>query len=879
MDKRKRKRTVYTHSTSAEETSLSNASKRRVHVQHNPAPPRSPEKGRAFDNFDHLMGFAGDEELPAPVLPEGPAALTIKVKKQAKRYDNSDHPVKSWIPERDNYQDGLLQLKGRGPMVDQWLRCMSAPQSYLAEWEDDYFKPRTTRDLKIRYQIGHPFGEDCPTNYLGKSGDFVVLHDNGIHVLDVDFCCCTGSPSQVAQLLNIGWFPATHKDPSTAATLSMLRRFHRLNLQARLPAYDFYNTLVILSDGAGLRKLPKDQNRLPQFMNMMCKRAGRGHDPDGISATTAGELAIPCRACPHPDINLPEDWDKAPSEVAWIYRLMVSEDANFKMKGRDRSSREERTPPSISHCVSFAALWSANNKRAKGLRASGVGSVSCSRHEVFRPLGTGDLQRGECLIGVMLLTVVASYDIACQWGRNFWKRAKGMPESLQLQDWVQIISREWEGRTVEGVERNWSWLNLAARSVSVMGPGAREDTIDDLCGFSNWKKTVDLGHEEDLTKWERKVREWEMDSGASESPYEYAEVEDVLARLAAEEHASLVRDGASALVVKPGPFLIAGIEIQQSQAALVLEAKRKNRTTIQATTLQRSRTLLLGKVQALHDIQDTYMPGLRTWIAQQSPTVANRQTANTHLCHWFKRKNMEGQGAYTKSRELVDGIEDRIRSAAMRYRTARAALYSLRGHGLWEQKFQELRQEDIRGMNERALNDEEKEENRKARLMAGLSADADGDDIDDYSEPTVLFHLETGEGRRTLSWIWYTGSIKDSDVAADGSLMKVTSTFMSYIRIEWTKARARADRWREELILLEEEMRRVLEFCGWKARWWDERSLRKGCAHMRWHRRHERGEWVTMWREKWAAVRERATIVMRDHVVDAAELVATGGGT
>jgi hypothetical protein len=88
MDKKKRKRTVYTHSASIEETSLSNASKRRVHIQHNPAPPRSPEKGRALDNFDHLMGFAGDDELYAPVLPEGPAALKIKVKK-AKRYDNS----------------------------------------------------------------------------------------------------------------------------------------------------------------------------------------------------------------------------------------------------------------------------------------------------------------------------------------------------------------------------------------------------------------------------------------------------------------------------------------------------------------------------------------------------------------------------------------------------------------------------------------------------------------------------------------------------------------------------------------------------------------------------------------------------------------------
>jgi hypothetical protein len=115
--------------------------------------------------------------------------------------------------------------------------------------------------------------------------------------------------------------------------------------------------------------------------------------------------------------------------------MMVSEDANFKMKGRDRSSRDKDPTLGpgwaymvasnkylsflvknieedevrntsgvedvifidlqISHCVSFAALWSANNKRAKGLRASGIGSVSCSRHEVFRPLGTGDLQRGE----------------------------------------------------------------------------------------------------------------------------------------------------------------------------------------------------------------------------------------------------------------------------------------------------------------------------------------------------------------------------------------------------------------------------------------------------------------------------------------------------
>ncbi|KAJ7500477.1 hypothetical protein B0H11DRAFT_1678380, partial [Mycena galericulata] len=548
----------------------------------------------------------------------------------------------------------------------------------------------------------------------------------------------------------------------------------------------------------------------------------------------------------------------------WIYRMLLSQDANFKMKGRDRSSRAKDPTlgpgwaymvasdaylqflvkhideDEISHCVSFAALWSANNKRAKGLRASGIGSVSCSRHELFRPLGTGDLQKGErysnmdyiffsSLIGITLLTVVASYDIACQWGRNFWQRAKTMPTNLQLPAWLEILFKvpkfhlpphvkkchgpysfnytKGVGRTDgEGVERNWSWLNWAARSISVMGPGAREDTIDDLCGFSNWKKTVDFGnsllrkmvlaipqamvhsrafhtftdglregHEEDLLKWEKMVRAWEMDQSVA-NPYDYAEVEattmaEVMQRISEEEHARVEKNGAAALLVKPASFIIAGIEIQEAQEAVRLEAKRTHKTTIQATALQRSRTILLGKVSRLHDVQGSYMPGLRQWLAQQDPPLAAGSTAQPEtmaiylpsslpaavretvcvpelaaqedrlreaqahealrdlrsglrtrtFAHQFKRKHTSGQGMYTKSRELLDAIEDRIRDAAGRYRAARAALLALRGAGEWEEVFRELLKDEIRGMNERLMNSEEKEENRKARLLAGLT--------------------------------------------------------------------------------------------------------------------------------------------------------------
>jgi hypothetical protein len=44
------------------------------------------------------------------------------------------------------------------------------------------------------------------------------------------------------------------------------------------------------------------------------------------------------------------------------------------------------------------------------------------------------------------------------------------------------------------------------------------------------------------------------------------------------------------------------------------------------------------------------------------------------------------------------------------------------------------------------------------------------------------------------------------------------------LRIEWCKARARAQRWLEEVQLLSEEMRRVLVFLQWKVGVWKARA-------------------------------------------------------
>jgi hypothetical protein len=41
----------------------------------------------------------------------------------------------------------------------------------------------------------------------------------------------------------------------------------------------------------------------------MLKRSGRGRHPDGAAVTSLGELAIECPAFPHPNRNLPLNWD------------------------------------------------------------------------------------------------------------------------------------------------------------------------------------------------------------------------------------------------------------------------------------------------------------------------------------------------------------------------------------------------------------------------------------------------------------------------------------------------------------------------------------------------------------------------------------------
>lgn len=187
----------------------------------------------------------------------------------------------------------------------------------------------------------------------------------------------------------------------------------------------------------------------------------------------------------------------------------------------------------------------------------------------------------------------------------------------------------------------------------------------------------------------------------------------------------------------------------------------------------------------------------------------------------FKHKNLRGQRDGTRSRAVIDRVHERARASAEKYRSARAARLALSGPGDWEDTFRVLADADVRGFQD--ANQLRPRKGRKGTLEDNQLAEVESEDAGQAEQEgeqetegeLVLFQQDrsrrdgTGETRRTLSWIWTKDSVG-----------KVTDGSDEVLRSEWAKSRARAKRATEEVMLLKEEMHRVLKYLEWKANWW-----------------------------------------------------------
>jgi hypothetical protein len=152
-----------------------------------------------------------------------------------------------------------------------------------------------------------------------------------------------------------------------------------------------------------------------------------------------------------------------------------------------------------------------------------------------------------------------------------------------------------------------------------------------------------------------------------------------------------------------------------------------------------------------------------------------------------------------------------------KYRQACAALIALKG-AEYAPQFRELKAADLN------VNAEE-ESDLLSRKKLGCLGNSRWTRI----EPT--------NAKKTFSWIWTVGGgpgedqgqLHDSKLYHAWFGLRITKASFPLVavRVEWSKARARRDRWVEEVEILREEMKCVLRFLAWLQQEWRSRAVQR----------------------------------------------------
>ncbi|KAK7043444.1 CxC2 domain-containing protein [Favolaschia claudopus] len=433
------------------------------------------------------------------------------------------------------------------------------------------------------------------------------------------------------------------------------------------------------------------------------------------------------------------------------------------------------------------------------------------------------------------------------------------------------------GRTDgEGVERTWSRLNPAAFSTKDAGVGVRADAIEERIDSHNFLKNLGQGDAlqkklvlaiaerdrqvtafKDVSRtversvkgeWRKMIEDWLIDD-SKPNPYvvstkDYPTEPAVRAQVRKDEE-SLTEAGKSPLHGRSATsFLVAGIQIEDAQRRILAQLKGSALIAAdQDNKIQEWRHALLVKISKFRALQNIYMPGAARrledlegsrdsklpppaaervkllmpsdmpgtdadgergciaglWFAQcENSLVALRARlhAKRHLIS-FKNANIIGQVPSTKARTLINQLGERIESYADRYRQGYKALISLKGAEAFP-TLRPLRAEDVQ------LDGDAGESDAAARKKLAMLGSGRG-----ARAPRNV----PGSIKRVMSWIWTAPG------ALDESMMHES------VRVEWCRALARKTRWCEEVMVLREEMRRVLRYLSWQAAWWREREV------------------------------------------------------
>ena len=120
-----------------------------------------------------------------------------------------------------------------------------------------FFSDTSLFDLGALYQLGHDVSDPCPLP--SAPVNLTILDISGVHTVRIAYCFCEAAGvntrlnpgTRRCQLLRNRFFPATFSHPGTAFTFRLLDFLHKLQTQSKVNLYDFYLSLVSVTNSAG----------------------------------------------------------------------------------------------------------------------------------------------------------------------------------------------------------------------------------------------------------------------------------------------------------------------------------------------------------------------------------------------------------------------------------------------------------------------------------------------------------------------------------------------------------------------------------------------------------------------------------------------------
>ncbi|KAG1866919.1 hypothetical protein F4604DRAFT_1585294 [Suillus subluteus] len=503
-----------------------------------------------------------------------------------------------------------------------------------------------------------------------------------------------------------------------------------------------------------------------------------------------------------------------------------------------------------STCSNHRAVNATNIQRSN-LRATGVGATACARHGCFVPHAVVDFQKGERHMNMdysicnavkytpePIGSTLIIYDVACQWSIHFAERVDqsyhlSLPEGTKILPAPGILmGKYWRPSGL--LSTRFPLLQDPFKSLLKKYRHALQGISDTQGPYEELTRSLDL---DDVQEWKKAAKKAAQDCGELLDIYQLKmdkapSMAEIHLRLTENELSANGRTGSVA-------WLIEGINIENSQDALRLSIRQlpQDPTASQRTGIEEKWQKLMARIIKFHEAAEVMTNGMDLKGGEGAPLdnpelcleeadISNMEDPEEEDILDFDG-NIDSPAEVTEiwmpswaaSGHIMDDVVLALRQEELELRKGQAndCLEKLRQalgdrSVVFREKIHSNKSVHHQGTRSKkelqtitlSINRHARGYSRARAAMLHLGADSDTVAVYQPLKPQDLVVSKEvteenrhGQGSDKLAWFWRINNTEDSQ----------KNLWMNeFYRVNWLKAKARYDRWSEELKLVQHEM-------------------------------------------------------------------------